>query len=303
MNSGCGEELHQPRKRCLTCLHKTLQYHQSQPGTKHNKRTRVTSSTTSSPRRRTVRFASPLEIVHRVPSIWDLVEEHEMETLWIQADSFLRTIGEAVSQTEQEDPQLMAQEQYLQSLTEIYRHCCKGGDDDDDDDAEDCLFDSSDDDDDNDDSHHTSLQLVSPLLATYRGLEFVVVPELYKLRSRQRAASIQNLCALSRQVTGTSSCTSTTCTTHSSVPCLIAQVASRSSRTARRFARAMGMADALAVQEKPEKPESNATTSTSTTISQDCCHPRIQAVSPTTVSNIDGNSDSRTITATTTVTH
>lgn len=210
------------------------------------------TTSTDTPRtlttKRSVSFAPRLETVHSVPSIKDLLSADEMQKLWLRSECILRTIDEAVSEAaEQEETHRAAQEQYLQILTETYYRCCEqDADNDDGDGSTDCSK-----------AFSLSSTSVSPLLASYRGLEFAVVPELLKLRSCQRATSIQNLCALARQLQSQTSAASASASS-------LASVASRSSRTARRFARAMGVADSLVVaaQEQGEQPIASSASTT-----------------------------------------
>jgi len=175
----------------------------------HGTNTKRARRTSLNGRRRSVTFAVQVATIHVVPSVFQWIE-HESE-LWLQADAILRTIDEAVQVAEQDRP---AQERYLQNLTETYCHCCS----------------------EDDKLAAAASSAATALLASYRGLEFAVLPELSGLRRCQRTKGIQNVVALSKQLRPQQHTDNLT----------LASVAERSSRTARRFAQAMGAADRAA---------------------------------------------------------
>ena len=120
-----------------------------------------------------------------------------------------------------------------------------------------------------DDTTTPSFPAVDPRLASYRGLEFAVLPELARLRACQRTAGIRNTVQLGRALRRPRADGSQprAGNNNNDDAAVLAAVAIRTSRTARRFARAMGTADALVAAEQQEEervapPDATTTTTT-----------------------------------------
>ena len=154
----------------------------------------------------------------------ELIDSHDASELWVQADDIVLTLHEAVKEADQADG-TCEQQAYFQTLTETYCRCCQ-------------------------DEAEEPEKPVDPLLASYRGLEFAVLPALSRLRACQRTAGIRNIVQLSQQLSGAADAT------------VVATVSLRTSRTARRFAHAVGAADAAVAQREQQASPTNSASGT-----------------------------------------